>query len=92
MKFTKYMDALTSTKEENDKALAAGRANVQNAELGLKIDKLKLEISKLTGRVEQLASQHPLPIDEILDATNGVEWEKRRLEQLETLRNALFPK
>lgn len=86
----KYVEAIQSSKEENEKSLAPARAAEQKGVLGLEIAKLKVSIQTEHNALAEMCSQYPLPIDEVLEAQDALALDQRRLSQLQHLESELF--
>lgn len=86
----KYVEAIVKSKEESDKALAPARAEQEKAKLGISIAELDLKVKTAQNAVEGLKSTFPLPVDEILEASDDIALDLRRLSDLRTLSSELF--
>lgn len=86
----KYAGLITQSKEKADEALAPAKADEQNAALGLEIGKLDLKVKTAQNALEVKKSQYPLPFKEILDASDELALDVRRLGEMKALRTELF--
>lgn len=92
MQLKPYVEAIMGSKEDKQKALAPAHAAQTEAQLGLAITELELEIGEINLEVQSNASGYPLDIDELRYSLDRKELADRRLEQLKEIRAQLFPK
>lgn len=86
----KYIERLQASNEELDQQQAAGRAAEARADLDSKIAAQEASITRLSNQVDSILNRYPLEIDVIMKNQDKVTQAEKQLEDLKTIREALF--
>lgn len=90
-KVKSYKEVLAMTKEKLDEALAPIRARSAKAKAELEIAKQQEKLVGLETDIHKLCAEKDLDFNKIADKVDAYELTERRLKQIESLVEELFP-
>ena len=91
MKLLTYKELLEMTKEAVDKSMIPLRTRSMRKKAELEVAKLDEEIATLQANLNQACSQKELNFEDIINRMDELELKERRLKQLNTIVEQLFP-